>query len=92
MLMKVYLGHNSLYEVSPNLNTFNKHLQSKTEAIDYVLYYEAKVPNSDRCKSKCQSYRAIKHQRHQYHTSAISNEICNLVLSQGAQKLPAIQV
>ena len=89
MLMKVYLGHNSLYEVSPTLNTFNKHLQSKTEAIDYVLYYEAKVSNSDRCKITC---HAIKHQRHQYHTSAISNEICNLVLSQGAQKLPAIQV
>ena len=35
---------------------------------------------------------AIKHQIHQYHTSALSNEVYNFVLSQVAQKLPAIQV
>ena len=34
-------------------------------------------------------YTMIEKQRHYFHTLALSNELCNLVLARGAQKLSA---
>ena len=51
--------------------------------------YEAKVPTSDEYSTIQKCSHTIEHQRLQYHTSALSNEVCNCVLAQGAQKLSA---
>ena len=54
-----------------------------------VLLYEAKVPTSDWCSAVWKCSHAIEQQRHWYHTSALSNEVCNFVFAQGARKLSA---
>ena len=53
------------------------------------MFYEVKVPNSDGCYTIKECTHTIEHQRHWYHTSALSNEVCNFVLAKGAQKLSA---
>ena len=72
--------------------------QHNSEALQWLQYenqkspgYEAKVPTSDRCNTIWKCSYAIEYLSHQYHTSALSNELYNFILAQGAQKLSAIK-
>ena len=47
------------------------------------------MPTSDGYYEIWKCSHTIEHLRHQYHTSALSNEVHNVVLAQGAQKLSA---
>ena len=67
-------------------------IQSKTKAINYGLFYEVKMPTLDSFSMMYKCIQPIEHLRHHYSTSALSNEVYNFVLSQGAQKLSAIKV
>ena len=49
--------------------------------------HEAKMLTSDEYNTVQKCSHAIDYQRHQYHASALSNEVHNFVLAQGAQKL-----
>ena len=55
------------------------------------MFYEAKVPTSDGYSEMWKYSHAIEHLRHQYHASTLSNEVCNFILAQEAQKLSAIK-
>ena len=52
-----------------------------------VLFYEAKVPFSERWIAVWKCHHAIELLRHSYHTSALSKEVYDFVFAQGAQKL-----
>ena len=47
------------------------------------------MPTSDGYSEVQKCCHTIDHFRHQYHTSALSNEVYNFALAQGAQKLSA---
>ena len=52
-----------------------------------MLFYEAKVPFSERCIAVWKCHHAIELLRHSYHTLALSKEVYNFVFAQGVQKL-----
>ena len=54
-----------------------------------VLFYEAKVPFSERCITIQKCEHAVKLLGHSCHTLALSKEVWNFILSQGSQKLLA---
>jgi len=57
-----------------------------------VLFYEAKVPFSERCIAVRKCHYAIEHLRHSYHTLALSKKVYNFVFTQGTQNLSAIKI
>ena len=57
-----------------------------------VLFYEAKLPFSERCIAIWKCHHPIELLRHSYHTLALSKVVYNFVFAQGAQKLPEIKV
>ena len=68
---------------------FSENVLSEMNLPLQVLFYEAKVPTLDEYSTIKKCSHTIEHRRHYYHTSALSNEVCNFVLAQGAQKLSA---
>ena len=57
-----------------------------------VLFYEAKVPFSERFIAIWKCHHAIELLKHSYHALALSKEVYNFVFAQGAQKLSAIKI
>ena len=54
-----------------------------------MLFYEAKVPFSERWIAVWKCHHAIKLLWHSYHKLALSKKVYNFVFAQGAQKLLA---
>ena len=52
-----------------------------------VLFYEAKLPYSERCIEVQICHNAVELLGHSYHTIALSKEIYNFIFAQGAKKL-----